>query len=989
MATRIVEWQLPYTWGTGIWIDANKVISVLLRAENNLIEVNGDNELYTDLQLVVNIKPSDTFPVGVTTGKILQSDWRPKSGLILNWKTTSGDYARWIYANDWKIYFDNWTGTWKQVYYSSEVDGMIQMIYNYIDSRIIISAVAPANPTEWMLWYDTTNDVLKTYDGSQWNTGVLSVNWETWHVTIPLPPAVIDGLTSTSTTDALSANQGRILNWKIADMMALGKFLSLWNASTGQPMSFPMATPYTYTTWDYFIVETVSSATPPVNYRPSGSSYTGTASSTAETDELEVWDVYVYDWSTWLLQSNHGKTVTFANIAGQPTDNTNLATALGNKQDTLVSGTNIKTINNTSLLGSGDITISAPTYTAGDHIDITSNVISTKWLQDELTAGDNITISPSTESDMKWPAPSGFHVPTADEWNYLFFNVLAQQLGMSTNDRKGEWMGTYFKMPLAGRRSWSNGNVMEDWTYGHYWTSSYKGWRDAYSRQFTVDSRDSSVASRAWRWCSVRCFKNTPVVPDSSWTTLYAGSWVKGVFHNASLWLISINGDGTTWYTIADKNLWATTVYNRGDTLTDANCGWFFQRWNNYIFPRSWTVTTSSTQIDASGYGPWNYYYSSTYITDPYEVRDTSSNPNLWWWVTQSTWVLTTISATDTTYTAWTWINIDANNEISCTVTPWATYTAGDHIDITSNVISTKWLQNELTAGNNISISSNTESDMKGPAPSGFHIPLSSEWQSVITIITDSFGISDTGDTLEVYLKLPMAWMRDYYAGSVYETGSHWHYWTASSINNDNIQVDTSSEYVHIISWNQANWFSIRCFKNTAVTPDSSWTALYTWTWNAWIFHNATEWLISISGDGTTWITIADKNLWATTVFNYWDTGSETNCGWYYQRWNNYMFPFTWSITTSNTQVDASGYWPWNYYSSSTFIKRSQKRDSSNNANLWWWVSQWTYVDSTVISATFTVVSSTAPSTPQTWQLWYDTANSTLNVYDGSTWQAV
>lgn len=35
---------------------------------------------------------------------------------------------------------------------------------------------------------------------------------------------------------------------------------------------------------------------------------------------------------------------------------------LNNKQDTLVSGTNIKTINSTSLLGSGDISIPASPY---------------------------------------------------------------------------------------------------------------------------------------------------------------------------------------------------------------------------------------------------------------------------------------------------------------------------------------------------------------------------------------------------------------------------------------------------------------------------------------------------------------------------------------------------------------------------------------------------------------------------------------------------
>jgi hypothetical protein len=32
-----------------------------------------------------------------------------------------------------------------------------------------VSATAPSSPTEWMVWYDTTNDVLKSYDWSQWN----------------------------------------------------------------------------------------------------------------------------------------------------------------------------------------------------------------------------------------------------------------------------------------------------------------------------------------------------------------------------------------------------------------------------------------------------------------------------------------------------------------------------------------------------------------------------------------------------------------------------------------------------------------------------------------------------------------------------------------------------------------------------------------------------------------------------------------------------
>ena len=97
---------------------------------------------------------------------------------------------------------------------------------------------------------------------------------------------------------------------------------------------------------------------------------------------------------------------------------------LASKQDTLVSGTNIKTINNTSLLGSGDITVdslpaqtgqsgkflttdgssaswatvqSGTTYTAGTGVDITGTTISvddTVYTSDTLVAGNNVSLSP-------------------------------------------------------------------------------------------------------------------------------------------------------------------------------------------------------------------------------------------------------------------------------------------------------------------------------------------------------------------------------------------------------------------------------------------------------------------------------------------------------------------------------------------------------------------------------------------------------------------
>ena len=116
MAVRIKEQVKPYTAGVWIEITENKVINVLLRAMNNLIRVNEDNELYVDLQLDAGISPDDDFPVWVTTGEILQEDWWYQSGTILNWKTTSWDYVRLIYANDNKLYYDPWTGIWIEIW---------------------------------------------------------------------------------------------------------------------------------------------------------------------------------------------------------------------------------------------------------------------------------------------------------------------------------------------------------------------------------------------------------------------------------------------------------------------------------------------------------------------------------------------------------------------------------------------------------------------------------------------------------------------------------------------------------------------------------------------------------------------------------------------------------------------------------------------------------------------------------------------------------
>jgi hypothetical protein len=72
-------------------------------------------------------------------------------------------------------------------------------------------------------------------------------------------------------------------------------------------------------------------------------------------------------------------------------------TALDTKQATLVSGTNIKTINGTSLLGSGDITVSG----GGSFVDLTTNqtIAGTKTFS-SLTKFGNTTVNSATSSSI-------------------------------------------------------------------------------------------------------------------------------------------------------------------------------------------------------------------------------------------------------------------------------------------------------------------------------------------------------------------------------------------------------------------------------------------------------------------------------------------------------------------------------------------------------------------------------------------------------------
>ena len=246
MTVRAVEWKLPYTWGKAIEITEDKVINLRLRDENNLIIWDEwDNEIYVDLQLPNEITPTDAFPVWITTGRVIIDNWWDSTGTLICAKTTSGDNIKVFYADDGKLYVDNWTGIFTQVYLKPEVDVLLQQLRTYVDTEL-------AKKQDKLIAWD---NIEIASDGKT--------------ISAILPP--------------------------------LSRFLSLWDCSTWEPISFPASIPFEYETWDHYLVSTVDNTT---NYRPDWTEWDGVASTTVETSIVAEWDMYIYDGIRWLLQHN-------------------------------------------------------------------------------------------------------------------------------------------------------------------------------------------------------------------------------------------------------------------------------------------------------------------------------------------------------------------------------------------------------------------------------------------------------------------------------------------------------------------------------------------------------------------------------------------------------------------------------------------------------------------------------------------------------------
>ena len=510
MSVRNVEWKLPYTWGKAITVDENtKVISLNLRDENNLIIYNQlDDEIYVDLQLPDWIRPQYAFPVGVTTGRVLSAnDWDVTWTLLIA-KTTSWDVIKLLYWDDGKLYIDNGTGIFKQVYLKPEVDALLAVKQDKLIA---------------------------------WENIVIAPDWKT--------------------ISAISS--------------AMSTFLSLWDCSTGEPLSFHGSLPYEYKTWDYFLVETVDSTT---NYRPNWVAYDGTASQVVETEEVAVWDVYIYDGAVWLLQINHGKTVSFANLAGQPSDNPALDAALNAKA------------NKVDVLSKTNTTAYTP---SNDY-----NPATKKYVDDAVGAVDEF------EPGNAWTT---WQVLKKTANGYEWGN---ETPGWVTSVNGQTWAVTVDE--FEPESAWTTWQVLKKTATGYDWANG--GWWGGWI-QLSPDSPlqlDYLWAGYEDDYANVRTYGDTTAYlvvewnnPSPGFPTPYA-QWLLNNSYSDEVWSNNLtSGTGNSWGTLPDGSTkylqFSLTGGNSRAANLPSSLVSFFQTQHNFTFSCWLKNTTSQTQ--------WKIFY--------------------------------------------------------------------------------------------------------------------------------------------------------------------------------------------------------------------------------------------------------------------------------------------------------------------------------------------------------------------------------------------
>lgn len=498
MAVRLKEWLIPYTWGIGIEITNNHIINVLLREANNLIHVNGNRELYVDLQLDDVILPDDDFPVGVTTGKILEENGWEQSWLILNWKTTSGDYARIIYAVDDNIYMDCWDGVWRLLWISEEVLAQINTQTFYITDEHDL--------TNWQKaydWYNEGKDALIGYNDAVYT--LVGTSSDTWVLTLEFrdTKAVIEDWQSTSTSkqEFIKLNVLESTNtissisiWEIQiSPNVLATWVNyntpytpeyLWSPTTKKYVDDWLATKQPLlTAWTRITIDQNNVISADVTWLFIYKWNVATINDLPANPT--VWDTYLveatgllyaWDWTQW--NPLWSTAIDLSNYFNKTTDTTDDITEWSLnlfctsteknywnlKQDRLTAWAGI-TINQNNV-------ISTTPYNTGEWIDITGQTITNTLPFKPDNTGTALQVLKRIWNGYQWLDENNTTYTAGTGINIDANNVISNTWVTSVN-----WdTGTVTVKEFEPWNTWVNGQILRKTTSGYEWSNESWGW---------------------------------------------------------------------------------------------------------------------------------------------------------------------------------------------------------------------------------------------------------------------------------------------------------------------------------------------------------------------------------------------------------------------------------------------------------------------------------------------------------------------------------
>ena len=296
-----------------------------------------------------------------------------------------------------------------------------------------------------------------------------------------------------------------------------------------------------------------------------------------------------------VIISNTQTSAEWGNITGTLSNQTDLQNVLNGKQETLVSGTNIKTINNTSLLESGNISITEPsiatTSTAGivkpdgtsivvaddGTISTELSVLSTKVVVDSYTATNNQTVFQLSKK--------------CDNKDYLSVNVSNSELTSSSYELANDGMSVTLLNGVA------EGALVDI----RYFSNIYLGDEGA---TFTPSvSKTNYTTTLSW--------SNNRNLPNPSNVNIYDGViWTPAVTATTGGYNLSwTNNQGKTnpstvfINSIYAVGTWSSTIsYNTGNLVTYEDSNYYY----GYIAKQNIPAGTALTN---------NNYWTLAYTT--------------------------------------------------------------------------------------------------------------------------------------------------------------------------------------------------------------------------------------------------------------------------------------------------------------------------------------------------------------------------------------